>query len=133
MQYIVLRESYAGTVVSTCSPAAMAPAALQMWKAVIEMLQALGSDDTPVVHGCTPCVIVSKNTADAATNAVRSLQKLDLRHANKNTWSKLLSSKVSRSMHWNDCKLLGMCNTAAEVRGRLSWSSNGKEENTMGC
>jgi hypothetical protein len=80
----------------------MAPTALQAWEAVIQTLQALGSDDIQIICGPTPSVIVSQQTADAAEKALQYLQDIDsgdrLRQASKKAWSTLLSSKVRQSL-----------------------------------
>lgn len=76
----------------------MAPTVLQAWEAVIETLQALGSDNAQIVHGPTPCVIVSKQTAEAASTAMQYLQGIGsgdrLGQAGKKAWGTLLDSKV---------------------------------------
>jgi hypothetical protein len=72
----------------------MAPAALKSWEAAIKAMQALGSNDIQVLDSSTPWLIVSDRSALEAFKALEGVKDMELQ-TNKNTWNKLLNSRVS--------------------------------------
>jgi len=72
---------------------ASAAAAVHAWEAVIKHLQALGSDDLPVLHGLTPGVVTSEGAVAALETAGLGFRALP--QGNQALCSQLLAHKVT--------------------------------------
>jgi len=68
-------------------------AVLRAWEGVIKHLQALGSDDLPVLHGLTPGVVTSVGAVAALETAGLGIRALP--QGNQASCSQLLAHKVT--------------------------------------